>query len=147
MNTFDFDAQVFAGVFLALGGMALGVAGIRGAPKLGLGLAVIYLLGAVGAMIGRCSVGYWLPPLLLGGSYVGLTLARRFRPQVLAFVTARYAPAAFVLAAGPLLAIGWAVYSFRHFDKSAENPAELLNIPYPLPSNYVGTTDRGRPIP
>src|SRR5947209_5665943 len=91
MNPIDVSSEVFANVFLVLGAVAVGATGMLLRPKAALVLAVVFLAASLGAAVARLSSNYWLPPLVLGGTYILLTAAWRFRPQIDTFLNARRA--------------------------------------------------------
>ncbi len=145
MFDLNVGADLFPTVFFASGGVAVGVAGLYGRAKLALGLALSFLIGGIATGLTQQGPGYWLPPVVLGGGYLLLTLACRFQVQVKTFLALRRAHAALILLGGPLLSIAWVAYLLQSSDGQID--AAPTPVPPLVPSGFVARTDRGRMIP
>jgi hypothetical protein len=151
MNNLNVGAEMFAVLFLTLGGVSLGVACLWDWRRVAFGLAVVFLSGGIAAALSEQDAGFWLPMLTVGGGYLLLAAIRQYGAKVFTLLGARHAHAAVILIAGPALAIFWA----HRLDRATQPPELDLSAikarhvwePKLTPAQSVAHTDQGHVLP
>ncbi len=151
MNDLEVGEELFAVVFFAIGGLVLGILGLgrNRVSRWALALSGILVIAGLSALTAHAAMGFWLPPLALGGSYLSLASFPYLNRFIARFFGARRGHAALVLALGPLLSIGWLSRSDPPADQSdvLSGAVKHCGMPNPQPAGFVAHTDHGHVIP